>query len=139
MDAVKVVLGDGAYMPVRGHGADAGLDLRVPYTISIAPGDSALVDTGVHMMIPVGYCGLLVSKSGLYTLKACTTTGLIDANFTGTIMVRIVNHGENEVLLKKGDKITQVVFLKCETPKLELDVVQKAGLRGDNGYGSTGR
>ena len=139
MDAVKVVLGDGAYMPVRGHGADAGLDLRVPYTISIAPGDSALVDTGVHMMIPVGYCGLLVSKSGLYTLKACTTTGLIDANFTGTIMVRIVNHGENEVLLKKGDKITQVVFLKCETPRLELDVVQNTGLRGDNGYGSTGR
>ena len=91
------------------------------------------------MVIPVGYCGLLVSKSGLYTVDACTTTGLIDANFTGTIKVRIVNHSKHKVYLELGDKFTQVVFLKCETPKLELDVVQNTGLRGDNGYGSTGR
>lgn len=140
MDDVYVVLDEGAYMPLRGHAEDAGLDLRVPHDVSIKPNDSKVIDTGVRLLIPNGYCGMLMSKSGLYVTEAVTTTGLIDAGFMGTIKVRILNHNKfDELKLSAGDKFTQVVFLKCHRPQLVLAEIQHHDARGEGGYGSTGR
>lgn len=140
MKEVYVILDEGAYMPLRGHAGDAGLDLRVPHDVQIKSNDSLVVDTGVRLIIPEGYCGVLMSKSGLYVTEAVTTTGLIDAGYSGTIKVRILNHNRfDELKLSAGDKFTQVVFLKCHTPKLVLAEVQHHDERGDGGFGSTGR
>jgi dUTP pyrophosphatase len=68
-----------------------------------------------------------------------TSTGLIDTGFTGTIRVRVYNMGEDDYVFKAGDKITQIVFIKIALPEwVQVDRVD-GGMRGDNGYGSTGR
>lgn len=136
---VKVRLADGAYMPTRGHKYDAGLDLRAMEDHYICTGDSEVVDTGVSLVIPKGYAGLLVSKSGLNIKKSVTTTGLIDADFTDTIKVRVYNDGDKLLTIKAGDKVTQIMFVELPWVTLVLDEVQEEGERGPNGYGSTGR
>lgn len=137
---VKIFLDEGAYMPTRGYETDAGLDLRCMEHEYLEAHESAEVNTGVHLVIPEGYAGVLVSKSGLNVKKGITTTGLIDANYTDSIRVRVYNHSEEYVHFEPGDKITQIVFVKI--PKVELvmqEVLNLGSLRLDNGYGSTGR
>lgn len=137
---VKVLLDDGAYMPTRGHRADAGLDLRTPVGFSLPSDDSVEVDTGVHLVIPEGWCGLIVAKSGLNVRNGVTVTGLVDANFTGPIRVRLYNHSGTTIDFYEGAKVAQIVFLPIPEATLELDVVlNHDGRRGDRGYGSTGR
>lgn len=138
MDTIKVQLDEGAYMPERAHGWDAGADLRTPIAATIHAGHSLVIDTGVHMEIPEGYVGMLKSKSGLNVNKCMTTVGVIDAGFTGSIKVRVYNHGP-EHRFEAGDKITQIVIMPVETPDfVQVDKIS-GGDRGDNGYGSTGR
>lgn len=137
---IRVFLDDGAYMPTRGYAADAGLDLRCMSDVYIGVEDSEVVDTGVHLVIPDGYAGMLISKSGLNVNHCINTTGLIDANFTDSIKVRVYNHGTEFIHFAPGDKITQIVFV--ELPMVELvmqEVLNPDSLRLDNGYGSTGR
>ena len=137
---VKIFLDEGAYMPTRGYETDAGLDLRCMEDLYIEAGDSEEVNTGVHLVIPEGYAGVLVSKSGLNVKQGITTTGLIDANYTDSIRVRVYNDGSDYKHFNPGDKITQIVFVKL--PKVELvmqEVLNVGSLRLDNGYGSTGR
>ena len=81
---MRVTLDEGAYPPTRAHATDAGLDLRTPCDVMLPPGASATVGTGVHVELPPGTCGLIVSKSGL-NLRGITTTGLIDEGYTGEV------------------------------------------------------
>ena len=147
---LKVKLDPGAYMPERAHDTDAGLDLRVPdwygkeYSeIVLRDGTSIEIDTGVHIEIPEGFCGLLVSKSGLNVKDNITTTGLIDSGYTGSIVVKLHSHSTPSYgsgrIFRPGDKISQLVILPCAlcTPVLVDEI--SGGERGDNGFGSTGR
>lgn len=137
---VKIFLDEGAYMPTRGYAADAGLDLRCKEHVYLDGNESVEVDTGVHLVIPEGYAGILVSKSGLNVKHGITTTGLIDANYTDSIKVRVYNHSDEYTVFEPGDKITQIVFVKI--PKVELvmqEVLNLDSIRLGNGYGSTGR
>lgn len=135
---LKVKLDEGAYMPERAHDTDAGLDLRTPRRVAVWPRDIAFVDTGVHIQIPEGCAGIIMSKSGLCK-KGITTTGLIDEGYTGPIGVTIVNHTDHTKYFKAGDKITQLVIVKVEKPTpVQVDKID-GGERGDNGFGSTGR
>lgn len=136
---MKVVLDKGAYMPVRAHKDDAGLDLRSPDTFIVKAGKSLKIDSGVHVEIPAGYVGFLKAKSGLNVKYGITCTGVIDAGYTGSIVVKLYNNGSDDVLFERGDKITQLVILPIVCP----DLIQVDGLedteRGDAGFGSTGR
>ena len=136
---IKVKLDDGAFMPERAHDTDAGADLRCREGFWIPPHDSVVVDTGVHIELPEGTCGLLVSKSGLNVNERITTRGLIDQGFTGTIKVRIYNHGARARQFRRGDKITQIAVLPVEYPIYVRAESIEGGERGDGGYGSTGR
>lgn len=138
---VKVKLDDGAYMPTRGHGADAGLDLRTPENVYVPANCSAEIDTGVHLLIPDGYCGLIVAKSGHNVKNKVTVTGLVDAGFTGSINVRLYNHSNSTSFeLIAGEKCAQIVILRVPSVRLVLDeVLSHDTERGDAGYGSTGR
>lgn len=75
---LKIYLEEGAKMPTRAHEYDAGLDIFAPESIILYAGDSVEVDTGVHIEIPAGYCGLLKSKSGLNCRHGITGEGVID-------------------------------------------------------------
>lgn len=137
---MKIKLDTGAYKPLRAHSTDAGMDLRAMQGVRIPPHGSALVRTGVHIELPKGNCGLLVSKSGLNTKKNITTTGLIDEGFVGEILVKMYNHGEDSYMVMAGDKITQLVVLPCMYEPIEIVEELDANTeRGNNGYGSTGR
>ena len=135
---IKVMLDPGATLPTRGHDNDAGLDLYSREAAVIEPGKSAVFDTGVHMAIPRGYAGVLISKSGLNVCYDCTSTGLIDADYTGSIAVKLYNQGDKEVHIAAKQKISQLVLVPIITPKpVQVDSLSKTE-RGDNGFGSTG-
>lgn len=139
---INYMLDEGAYEPLQGHKVDAGFDLRLPEHIKgvyIQPNNSATIDTGVHFEIPKGYVGFIKSKSGLNVKKGLQAEGVIDAGYTGSVVVKMYNHGEAPVVFRPGDKITQIVFLPI--PEVELNKVDTLAEteRGDNGFGSTGR
>ena len=134
---MKVMLDPGAKMPTRSHPFDAGLDL---YSMKDGIVDySKTFDTGVHVEIPEGCVGLIKSKSGLMVNNQITTDGTIDAHYTGSIKVKLFNHGGASYHVEAGQKIAQLVIIKCELPELELVDSLEDTDRGSNGFGSTGK
>ena len=129
----------GAYMPTRAHETDAGLDIRTPVPFVLHRGCSKVIDTGVHVQLPVGTVGMIKSKSGLNTKYNVTSEGVIDVGYTGSIKVNLCNGGKKMVEFEAGDKITQLVILPVLTPGLELVDSLEETERGANGFGSTGR
>lgn len=136
---MEIMLDNGAYMPSRGHKTDAGLDLRTPKAVTVPAYESVAVDTGVHVALPHGCAGLLVSKSGLNVRHSITSTGLIDEGYTGSIVVKLYNHGGGDYQLAAGDKITQLVVIPVVRELLEQVSAFNETERGDDGFGSTGR
>ena len=136
---MEIMLDDGAYMPGRGHRTDAGLDLRTPKAVTVPAYESVAVDTGVHVALPHGCAGLLVSKSGLNVRHGITSTGLIDEGYTGSIVVNLYNNKGEDYAFEAGDKISQLVVIPVVCEPLEQVSAFNATERGDNGFGSTGR
>ena len=135
---MKAVLEKGAYIPERAHAEDAGFDLRSPVDVMIWAGGSAVIDTGVHVQIPSGYVGMLKSKSGLNVNQDLLNEGVIDAGYTGSIRVKLYNHGKRHWKIQRGDKVSQLVILPIITPEIEVVDELEETERGDNGFGSTG-
>jgi len=136
---IKVVLDEDAVLPTRAHKADAGLDLYARNYELVEAGGSAIFDTGVHVAIPEGYVGFLKSKSGLNVKSGITSEGVIDSGYTGSIRVKLYNHGKFSKVINKGEKITQLVLLPIITPDIELVDSLDETERGDGGFGSTGK
>lgn len=136
---MELILDDGAYMPVRSHETDAGLDLRTPEAVIVPAYESVPVDTGVHVALPHGCAGLLVSKSGLNVSHGITSTGLIDEGYTGSIVVNLYNNKGEDYVFEAGDKISQLVVIPVIRASLEQVSAFNRTERGDNGFGSTGR
>lgn len=127
------------FAPKRAHDTDAGADLRTPHDFWVPAHDSVLVDLGMSVELPPNTCGELWSKSGLNCNSCITTTGLIDQGYTGTIKVRIYNHGNNAYHFRAGDKVTQLVVKDvCYPNYVEADTLL-SGERGNAGFGSTGK
>lgn len=135
---MKIALDPFAYPPVREHEQDAGLDLRSPIGFVLEPKTAITIDTGVHIQIPKGCAGLLVSKSGLNVKFSATSTGLIDEGYSGSIVVKLYNHGNKEIEMPKGGKISQIVIIPVVIEPLEFVDAVVGGERGSNGFGSTG-
>lgn len=137
---MKIKLDAWAYNPKREHGTDAGLDLRAEVDALILPKSSFIFSTGVHVQLPKGTCGLLVSKSGLNTHHNITSTGLIDEGYTGEIRVKLYNHGNSSYEVHRGDKISQLIVIPCLYESIDIvDELDSNTERGDNGFGSTGK
>jgi dUTP pyrophosphatase len=136
---MEIMLNNDAYMPTRTYKTDAGLDLRTPVAVTVPAYSNVTVDTGVHVALPHGCAGLLVSKSGLNVKHSITSTGLIDEEYTGSIVVKLYNHGGEDYGFEAGDKITQLVVIPVVCESAEQVSAFNATERGDNGFGSTGR
>ncbi|MEE8666870.1 MAG: dUTP diphosphatase [Bifidobacterium mongoliense] len=136
---MKYSLDKDAEEPERAHPDDAGIDLCANEWLDISPHSGEVIHTGVHLEIPAGYAGLLVSKSGLNVKHDITTTGLIDSGYTGEIIVKAYNHGDKTYQVNSGDKITQLVLIPVATPTLVRCKTIAGGPRGNNGFGSTGK
>ena len=136
---LRIVLDEGAKMPVRAHTYDAGMDLFARADGTIPARGSAVFDTGVHVEIPAEYVGFIKSKSGLNVKRGIVAEGVIDAGYTGPIVVKLYNHSDEDLLIRAGDKLTQLVILPVALPELELCDALNETERGAGGFGSTGR
>lgn len=136
---MRIKLESYAFPPTRAHATDAGLDLKSPETYMIGPMSSVTIPTGVHVQLPEGTAGLLVSKSGLNVNFDLTSTGLIDEGYTGEIVVKLHNHGMQAYQVERGDKISQLVIIPVRYDGLEIVDYLDDTPRGDGGFGSTGR
>ena len=134
---MKVKLDEEAYLPERAHDTDAGLDLRSREDRWLHPGEHTVIDTGVHVEIPLGHVGLITSKSGLMA-RGITCRGTIDAGYTGSLRAVLYNHGPDGWAIHKGDKVCQLVVMPIKIESLEVVDDLGATERGDAGFGSTG-
>jgi dUTP pyrophosphatase len=129
-------------MPRYVHPGDAGADLVTTVDVALAPGERALVPTGVAVALPAGYAAFVHPRSGLAArlgLSIVNTPGTIDAGYRGEIKVLLINHDPAaEVSLQRGDRIAQLIVQPVVRARF-VEVAQLPGSdRGDGGYGSTG-
>ena len=136
---MNIQLDAGAIKPTKAHEEDAGYDLYSPVDVVIKARDNATIDSGVHIELPKGRYGRLASKSGLNVKHNITGEGTIDCGYSGSIVVKLYNHGDEDYYMRSGDKMIQLIIQRYE--EVDLTIVDKIqGLsRGDNGFGSSGR
>ena len=129
-------------LPSYAHPGDAGADLVTTVDVTLAPGERAMVPTGVAIALPDGFVALVHPRSGLaarHGLSIVNTPGTVDAGYRGEIKVMLINHDPREAIeLRRGDRIAQLVIQRFERAAF-VDVEALPGsVRGDGGYGSTG-
>lgn len=135
---INVKLSPNAFLPERFHDTDAGADIRTPETFRLAPHNSEIVFTGVHVELPPNTVGMVKSKSGLNMRKSIITEGVIDEGYGGEIVVKLYNLGDEAHVFNRGDKIAQLVVMPVHYPEYQKVDEIKSGDRGSNGFGSTG-
>jgi dUTP diphosphatase len=121
---------------------DAGVDLSCTADVVLAPGERAVVGTGVAVALPPGYAGFVHPRSGLAArvgLSVVNTPGTIDAGYRGEIRVCLINHDPRHALhLRRGDRIAQLVVQRVEHVRFVEVTDLPESERGSGGYGSTG-
>lgn len=136
-------LNPNAIIPTYGTQYSAGADLYVCTSepITIAPGETTLVKTGIALEIPEGYAGLIYARSGLATkrgLAPANKVGVIDADYRGEIMVPLHNHSNQPQTVEPNERIAQLVITPFLTASfIETDELSDT-VRGVGGFGSTG-
>ena len=130
-------------LPSYAKAGDAGADLTSAIDFTLAPGERKLIPTGIAIALPDGYVALVHPRSGLALKNGVTLVnapGTIDAGYRGEISCTLINHDQNETFsAKKGERIAQLVIQRVERADF-VEVLKLPGsVRGDNGFGSTGR
>jgi len=129
-------------LPAYAHPGDAGADLVTTVDVTLAPGERAMVPTGVALALPDGYVAFVQPRSGLaarHGLSIVNTPGTIDAGYRGEIKVLLVNHDPREpVELRRGDRIAQLVVQRFERARFVAVDELPESARGAGGYGPTG-
>ena len=116
---MKIFLDNGAFMPERGHPMDAGLDFRAPYSFSIYPGERRVIDTGVHVKLPMDTIGLIAGTSKLMRHKGVISQGIVDNSYRDSIHVILINTSKQIVDFEVGERIAQLVVLPCAIVDIE--------------------
>jgi dUTP pyrophosphatase len=135
-------LRDDAVLPARAYHGDAGLDLSACERVELAPGQRAVVGTGLAVAIPEGYAGFVQPRSGLadrHGITVVNSPGLIDSGYRGELKVILLNTDDTHpFVVEPGMRIAQLVVL--EIPGVELEEVDElpATERGVRGHGSSG-
>ncbi len=124
------------------HPGDAGADLLSTVDVTLAPGERALVPTGIAIALPDGFVALVHPRSGLaarHGLSIVNTPGTVDAGYRGEIKVLLINHDPADtIVLKRGDRIAQLVIQRFERARFQAVDALPDSVRGSGGYGSTG-
>lgn len=131
-----------ATIPTRGSPESAGLDLYSREAVTILPHGIVLISTGLAFELPVGYEGQIRPRSGL-AFKAGVTVlnapGTLDSDYRGELKVMLVNHSNSTCVINRGDRIAQLVIQRVEFPTLEVVAELNTTIRGEGGFGSTGK
>ena len=141
---VKIVkLCENARIPTYGSVSAAGADLYacIEQPVTIAPGQTLLVPTGLSMEIEEGFAGFIYARSGLATkrgLAPANKVGVIDSDYRGQVMVSLHNHSDKEQTVEPGERVAQIVFAPVYQAQFVLTDTLEQTERGSGGFGSTG-
>jgi dUTP pyrophosphatase len=129
-------------LPSYATAGSAGLDLRAAEALTIKPGARALVPTGLSIALPENFEAQVRPRSGLAVKHGVTvlnSPGTIDADYRGEIKVPLINHGAEDFVIARGDRIAQIVIARVEQVTLvEVESLDET-TRGAGGFGSSGR
>ena len=138
------LLRENAALPVYGSAAAAGADLRacLEGPVTIEPGQTVMIPTGLAMELPEGYAGLVYARSGLAGkrgLAPANKVGVIDSDYRGEVLVALHNHGTQAQTVEPGERIAQLVLAKA--PQADFCAAESLSdtARGSGGFGSTGK
>lgn len=130
-----------AVVPKIATKGSAGADLCSAVEAIIYPGETKLIKTGINISIPLGYAGFVCSRSGLalkQNVFVLNAPGIVDSDYTGDVGVILHNASDDRFVIKVGDRIAQLLIVKCEHFMFnEVAELQKTE-RGTGGFGSTG-
>lgn len=145
LEPIRVLrLKENAVLPTYGSDQSAGADLYacLEEPVYIAPGETKFIPTGLSMELPFGYVGLIYARSGMACkrgLAPANKVGVIDSDYRGEFIVALYNHGSETQMVIPGDRIAQLVITPIITPGFyEVDSLSQT-LRGEGGFGSTGK
>lgn len=145
MDAIRVQkLNENALLPTYGSPDAAGADLYacLDAPVTVAPGETVWIPTGLAMEIPKGCAGLVYARSGLACkqgLAPANKVGVIDSDYRGPVTVVLHNHSQETRTVFNGDRVAQLVITPVLTPPyMQADTLADTD-RGQGGFGSTGR
>jgi dUTP pyrophosphatase len=133
-----------AKVPDRAYAGDAGYDLATAESVVLAPGERAVVRTGIAIAVPDGYAGLMLPRSGLavrHGISLVNAPGLIDPGYRGELMVPLINHDRAESFeVETGMRIAQLVLVRAaEARFMSVELLEEgADGRGEGGFGSSG-
>ncbi len=129
-------------MPAYQHTGDAGLDLHAAESVTLGPGERAVIGTGIAVAIPAGFVGLTAPRSGLAArvgLSTVNAPGVIDSGYRGEIKLIVVNlDPRDKIEIERGERVAQLLLVPVAAAEiLERDELTPTD-RGDAGLGSTG-
>ena len=138
------ILREGALLPTYGSPEAAGADLYacLETAVTIEPGKTAFIPTGIAMEVPRGCAGLIYARSGLACkrgLAPANKVGVVDSDYRGEILVALHNHGNTSQTVENGERIAQFVITPVLTPAYEVAEELSDTARDQGGFGSTGR
>lgn len=133
-----------AQIPRNATAGSAGFDLcaATEHPVTIEPGETAGVPTGLALQIEKGYAGFVFARSGLgirHGIVPANCVGVIDSDYRGEVLVGLHNHSKTAFTVSPGDRIAQLVLMPVHTPEVELCEELDDTARGSGGFGSTGR
>ncbi len=136
-------LNENAVIPTYGTEFSAGADLYacLDAPVTILPGETKLIKTGLSMEIPPEHAGLVYARSGLASKKGlapANKVGVVDADYRGEIMVAMLNHSQVEATIEPGERIAQMVITPFVTANFVVSDELSDTARGSGGFGSTG-
>jgi dUTP pyrophosphatase len=137
---VRIQKENGVETPKYAHKGDAGFDLKANESVTLVPGETKLIDTGLKFQIPEGYEIQIRPRSGMSAkskFRVANSPGTIDSNYTGLVKIIAENTGHRPIFIEKGDRIAQAVL--C--PVYEAVFIEEefeSTNRGTNGFGSSG-
>ena len=145
MMSIRVkLLREGAVLPTYGSAEAAGADMYACLTeeITIRPGETAFVPTGIALEVPRGCAGLIYARSGLACkrgLAPANKVGVVDSDYRGEILVALHNHGTQPQTIGNGERIAQFLITPVLTPAYEQAEELSDTARNAGGFGSTGK
>jgi len=142
VDVLVTRLDPSVPLPTYAHPGDAGADLVTTSDLTLAPGERALVGTGIAVALPDGFAAFVHPRSGLahrLGVGIVNAPGTVDAGYRGEVKVLLVNHDPRRpAVFHRGDRIAQLVVQRVEQARFHEVARLPGSDRGDGGYGSTG-
>ena len=126
-------------LPLIWHSDSAGYDLPSAETITVSKWSREVVNTKLRFGIPKGFYGEIKARSGLAVKGVVAFNGTIDSGYSGFVYIIVFNFSNDDYLIKKGDRIAQIIFRKCHFASFNFcEKVSSTSTRGESGFGSSG-